>query len=153
MNEMMASHPLGVLTPSCKGSKISRARSVIKSTATLLVSRRMVSPIAIGRKDPLGLRRAMMEAPQTYGRIDSGTSPRSKRLTTSERSRRSKSEEAGRSASRTCEGRRPDRPAPEVEGKDGRAFRTCSVSAEGAAPEATSRRVPISTRSSTEEPG
>ena len=72
---MIASHPLGVLTPSCKGSKISRARSVIKSTATLLVSRRMVSPMAIGRKDPFGLRSAMMEAPQTYGRIGSGTSP------------------------------------------------------------------------------
>ena len=71
----MASHPLGVLTPSCRGLKISRVRSVIKSTATLLVSRRTVSPIGIGLKDPLGLRRAMMEAPRTYGRSSSGTSP------------------------------------------------------------------------------
>ena len=76
----IASQPLGVLTPSCSGSKISRARSMIKSTATLLVSRRIVSPIAIGLKDPLGLRRAMMEAPQTYGRISSGTSSLSRRL-------------------------------------------------------------------------
>ena len=78
--------------------------SVMRSTATLLVRRRMVSPIAIGRKEPLGLRRAMMEAPQTYGRTISGTSTRSRRLTTSERSRRSRSDEAGRMAAGAGDG-------------------------------------------------
>ena len=62
----------------------------------------MVSPMAIGRKESLGFRRAMMEAPQTYRRTVSGTSPWSRRLTTSERSRRRRSEEAGRMASRLC---------------------------------------------------
>ena len=139
--------------PDCRGSKISRARSVIQSTATLLARRRMVSPIAIGLRVPLGLRRAMIEAPQTYGLISSGTSPLSKRLTTSERSRRSRSDEAGRIASRTWEGRRPDRPAPEVEGKDQSALRTWSESAEGAAPGKTLRRDAISALSSSGGPG
>ena len=49
--------------------KISRARSVIKSTATLLVRRRMVSPVAICLRVPLGLRRVMIEPPQTYGEL------------------------------------------------------------------------------------
>ena len=119
-----------------------RSNDVIRGTD-------IVSPTAIGLKDALGLRRTMMEAPQTYGRISSGTSPLSRRLTTSERSRRSRSEEAGRSASRTCEGRSPDRPAPEVEGNDRSALRTWSTSAERAAPGAIRRRVSTSKRSST----
>ena len=148
----MASQPLCVLTPSCRDSKISRARLVVKSTTTLRVRWQMVSPIAIGLEDPFGLRRTMMEAPHTYGRTSSGTSPLSKRLTTSERSR-SRSEFSGRIASRTCEGRSRDWPAQEVDGNDRRASRTWSTSAEGAAPGATRRSVSITMRSSTGRPG
>ena len=120
---------------------------------TFLVRRRMVSPMAIGRKEPLGSRRAIMEATQTYGRTASGTSPWRRRLTTSERSRRRRSEEAGRVASRICEGRSPDRPAPEVDGKERRAVRTWSTSAVGAAPAPTSRNEFMSARSPTGGPG
>ena len=58
----------------------------------------MVSPVAIGRKEPLGLRREIMETQQTYRRTASRTSPWSRRLTASERSRRSRSDDAGRMA-------------------------------------------------------
>ena len=122
---MMASQPFGVFTPSCMGSRMVRARSEMSATATLLVMRRKVSP-TIGRSVPLVLRSAIMDAPQTNGRTDSGTSPWRRRLTTSEMSRNRRSEEAGQVASRMWEGRRPDLPAPEVERKECTAFRTRS---------------------------
>ena len=61
----------------------------------------------------------------TYGDRPQGAfglteSHHGRRLTTSERSRRSRSDDAGRVASRTCEGQSPDRPAPEVDGKERR---------------------------------
>ena len=144
------SQPLGVLTPSCRDSKISRPRSVTKFHGYLTSeSAESFTNRDRPQRKRWGLRRAVMEAPHTYGRISSGTSSLSRRLTTTERSRRSRSEEPGRSASRTCEGRSPDRPAPEVEGNDRRALRTWSTSAEGAAPGAIRQRVSISKRSST----
>ena len=107
---MMASQPLDVFTPSCKGSRIVLARSEMRSTATLLVMRRIVSPTAIGRRVPLGLRRAMMDAPHTKGRTDSGTPPCKRRLTTSVMRRMTRSDESSRIASRIWEGRSPERP-------------------------------------------
>ena len=83
----------------------------------------MVSPMAIGRKDSLGVRRAVIDAPQTCGRTSSGTSPWRRRLTTSDRNLSSRPADAGRIASRMCEGLSPDRPDPEVEG-EWRALRT-----------------------------
>ena len=77
---MMASQPLGVFTPSWMGSRTERARSEMSSTATLLVMRRNVSPTAIGRIVPLGLRSAIIDAPQTNGRTVSGTSPLEKEI-------------------------------------------------------------------------
>ena len=71
----------------------------------------------IGRRVPFGLRRAMMEAPQT-------NSPCRRRLTTSVMRCSWRSDEAGRMASRMWDGRSPERPPPEVEGKECTALRT-----------------------------
>ena len=91
--------PVGRLDPELKGSRKVRAWSVMRSTATLLVRRRMDSPMATGRSDPLGLRKAMMDAPHTNGRTDSGRSPWRRMLTTSERSLNSMPADARRIAS------------------------------------------------------
>ena len=64
---------------------------------------------------PVGLTKSHDRGPQTNGRTSSGTSPLSKRLTTSERSRRSKSEEAG--AHRIANMRRAETGPPRTRGR------------------------------------
>ena len=103
---MVSSNPFGVLTPSWRGSRTPRVRSVMRSTATLLVRGRMVSPMAIGRNDPLGLSKGHHEC-TAYVRADQlGSSPWRRRLTTSDRLS-SRSADAGRIKLRMCEGLRP----------------------------------------------
>jgi len=136
-----ASHPPGVPTPSCTGSKYSRSFASTLFTSTLPVSRHRVSPTATGRSPPVGFGKATRDAPHNHSWTPSGAWPLAKRLTTCVRWRKTSSRKPGSSASFKCCGRSPLGPAPVPRAKLARALLTASTSACVAAAGATSRSV------------
>ena len=122
-------------------------------TQTLLQSRRNVLPTATGRRESLGLRRAMSEAPQTHGRTSSRISPRIIKRTTSDKRLNVRSPEELAQSILKMRGAKPAGPSTRSGCKSCRARRTSSESTSGSAPGLTGRSFSIMSRCAGVGPG
>ena len=106
-----ASVPWRVATPTCRGHKKSRAGTRTSLQRHLAVSRRNVSPTAMGRTSSAPLGNAWRVAPARWGATSSKACPRAKSITTSARLTAISSPWAEPKASRRWSPRKPVGPA------------------------------------------
>ena len=104
-------------TPSCVGQNVRRASSCTSCIRHLPVSRRRISPTAIGRTPPFGLGTATSPAPASTGAIKGQAWPCAIKFTRRAKWTTRLCVEPGAPASRRCWMRRPEGPGAVSAGK------------------------------------